>query len=57
MHTEPYSALNFVLEADVIAPLVALARQTQTSTAAVLLAAINVLAHQVVGTTDPAITP
>jgi hypothetical protein len=55
VHTEPYSALNFILEADVIAPLTALARQVQTSTAAVLLATINVLAHQLVGTTDPAI--
>jgi hypothetical protein len=55
VHTEPYSALNFMVEAAVIGPLAALARQLQTSTAAVLLAAINVLAYQVVGTTDPAI--
>jgi hypothetical protein len=56
VHTEPYSALNFILEADLIAPLVTLARQVQTSIAAVLLATINVLAHQLVGTTDPAIS-
>lgn len=54
-HTEPYSALNFILEAAEITPLTRLARQAQTSMAAVLLATLNVLAHQLSGTTDPAI--
>jgi hypothetical protein len=54
-HTEPYSAQNFVVDAEVIGPLAALAESLQTSTATALLAAFNVLVHQIGGTTDPAI--
>ena len=53
-HTEPYSAQNFVVGAEVLAPVAALAESLRTSSAAVLLAAINVLAHRIVGTTQPA---
>jgi len=54
-HTEPYSAQHFIVGAEVMAPLAALAESLRTTRAAVLLAAVNVLAHQIVGTTDPAI--
>ena len=54
-HTEPYSALHFIVDAEVMTPLAALAGSLHTTQAAVLLAAVNVLAHQIVGTTDPAI--
>jgi hypothetical protein len=54
-HTEPYSAQNFIVGAPVLAPLVALAGSLRTTSSTVLLAAVNVLAHQIVGTTDPAI--
>ena len=55
-HTEPYSAQHFIVGAEVMAPLAVLAQSLQTTRAVVLLAAVNVLAHQLVGTTDPAIT-
>lgn len=56
LHTEPYSTWSFVLDAGLIGPLATVARQARTSTVAVLLATFTVLAHQLSGSTDPAIT-
>jgi non-ribosomal peptide synthetase component F len=55
VHTRPYSAQYFVLDADVMAATTALARAMRSSTFMVLLAAFNVLAHRITGTTDPVV--
>jgi len=54
-HTQPYSAHYFVIDADVMSAISALAREMRSSAFMVLLAAFNVLAHQITGTTDPVI--
>jgi hypothetical protein len=51
----PYRAHCFAVRPDVIAAIGALATATRTSTFMVLMAALNVLAHGITGTTDPAI--
>jgi condensation enzyme len=55
LYSRPYSVYNYVIGADVIAPASALATDTRSSLFMVLLAAFNVLAHQINGTTNPAI--
>jgi condensation enzyme len=54
-HTKPYSAHNFVVETDVMGAMCMLARDMKTSVSTVLLAAFNVLTHQIAGTTDAAL--
>jgi hypothetical protein len=54
-HTRPYSAHEFLIGADEMATASALARTMRSSAFMALLAAFNVLAHQINGTTDPVI--
>jgi hypothetical protein len=54
-HTRPYAAHSFVVDADAMAATAALARAMRSSTFMVLLAAFDVLAHRITGTTDPVI--
>ncbi len=54
-HTQPYSAHYFVVDRDVMSAISALAGQMRSSVFMVLLAAFNVLACQITGTTDPVI--
>jgi condensation enzyme len=53
--TRPYSTHNFIVGADVMSGVTALAQATGGPVPAVLLAAVNVLAWQIRGTTDPVI--
>jgi non-ribosomal peptide synthetase component F len=54
-HTQPCSAHNFAIGAEVMAAVSALGAAAGSATPVVLLAAFNVLAHQISGTTDPVI--
>jgi hypothetical protein len=54
-HHMPYSEQNFTIDAEVLANAGRLARQVRGSTFMVMLAAFNLLAHQLTGTTDPMI--
>jgi hypothetical protein len=55
LHIEPYSARHFIVGAEVMAPLAALAGSLRSTGPAILLAAVNLLAHQLAGSTDLAI--
>jgi condensation enzyme len=55
IYTRPYSVYNYEIGADVIAKATAMAADTRGSLFMVLLAAFNVLAYQLNGTTAPAI--
>jgi condensation enzyme len=54
-HIQPYSAHNFTIDAEVMAGLSNFARAMRSSPFMVLLAAFNMLANQITGTTDPVI--
>jgi condensation enzyme len=54
-YSRPYSVYNYFIDSDVITPASALAASTRSSLFMVLLAAFNVLAYQINGTTDSAI--
>lgn len=54
-HSRPYSAYNFSVSAPVITAAADLAKATRGSAFMVLLAAFDVLAHEITGTTDPVI--
>jgi non-ribosomal peptide synthetase component F len=54
-HVKPYSAYYFTVDAGVMAATAALAKDLGTTTPVALLAAFNVLTHQIAGTTDPAL--
>jgi hypothetical protein len=54
-HSMPYSDCNFTVDAEVIAAAGKLARDVRGSLFMVLLAAFNLLAHRITGTTDPMI--
>jgi hypothetical protein len=51
----PYNSHHFIINADVMTAVSAIAKSTHATTFMVLLAAIDVLAYQVTGTTDPVI--
>ncbi len=55
VHTSPYAAHSYVLDAELMATVSELATATRSSAFIVLLAAFNVLAHRITGTTDPVI--
>jgi condensation enzyme len=55
-HTRPYSLYKFVIEADMVAAASMLGRSMRSSLFMVELAAFNVLAYQITGTTDPVIS-
>jgi non-ribosomal peptide synthetase component F len=55
VHTRPYSGYHFTVDVTVMAAISAFAREIRGSVFMVLLAAFNVLAHQITGTTDPVI--
>jgi condensation enzyme len=55
LYSQPYSVHNYLIESDVITPAAALAASTRSSLFMVLLAAFNVMAYRINGTTDPAI--
>jgi condensation enzyme len=54
-HTRHYSARSLTIPAPVTSAAAALARTARGTTFMVLLAAVNVLAHDITGTTDPVI--
>lgn len=54
-HSRPYSVHNYVIDADVMAAASTLANGMRSSLFMVLLAAFNVLAYQITGTTGPTI--
>jgi hypothetical protein len=54
-HEAPYSAVNFVVDREVMRSVGELAAAERTDVPTVLLAAFNVLVHSVAGTTDQAI--
>jgi condensation enzyme len=51
----PYRSQNFLLDADLMDAIGAMATSARASVFVVLLAAFNVLAHGITGTTDPAV--
>ncbi len=51
----PYHSHHFIIEADVMTAVSAIAKSAHATTFMVLLAAIDVLAYQVTGTTDPVV--
>jgi condensation enzyme len=53
--SSPYNSHHFIIDADVMNAVSAIAKSTHATTFMVLLAAINVLAYQITGTTDPVI--
>lgn len=55
VHTRPYLARNFVIDAGVMAEVSGLARQTRSSRFMVMLAAFTVLAHRIGGSDDPVV--
>lgn len=54
-HARPYSAVNFVVGADVLGALSEAAAAARTDVPTALLAAFNVLIHSIAGSTDQAI--
>jgi hypothetical protein len=54
-HTSFYSGHNFIIDAEVMSAAGELARSMRGSTFMVVLAAFDVLAHQLTGTTEPVI--
>jgi hypothetical protein len=54
-HQSLYSEYNFTIETEVMSAAADLAKAVRGSTFMVVLAAFNVLAHQLTGTTDPVI--
>jgi len=52
VHRTPYSAHSFVIDADVMAAAARLAKSVRCSRLMVMLAAFNVLAHRISGTSD-----
>jgi condensation enzyme len=55
VHTRPYSAYYFSIDTDVTANIVRLSAAMRCSVFMILLAAFNVVAHEITGTTDPVI--
>src|SRR5439155_11474666 len=55
VHGSPYTARSYVLDAELMARTSTVAAATRSSAFIVLLAAFNVLAHRISGTTDPVI--
>ncbi|MCX0241714.1 condensation domain-containing protein [Streptomyces drozdowiczii] len=55
VHSAPYSAHNFLLDAATVTAARELAAQADTPVSTVYLAAFNLLAHRIDGTTDPVI--
>lgn len=53
--SSPYNSHHFIIDADVMAAASAIAKSARATTFMVLLAALDVLAYQVSGTTDPVI--
>jgi hypothetical protein len=53
--SSPYNSHHFIIDADVMTAVSAIAKSTHATTFMVLLAAIDVLAYQISGTTDPVI--
>jgi hypothetical protein len=53
--SSPYYSHHFIIDADVMTAVSAIAKSAQATTFMVLLAAIDVLAYQITGTTDPVI--
>lgn len=53
--SSPYNSHHFTIDADVMTAVSAIAKNAHATTFMVLLAAINVLAYQINGTTDPVI--
>ena len=53
--SSPYNSHHFIIDADVMAAVSAIARNTRATTFMVLLAAFDVLTYQITGTTDPVI--
>lgn len=51
----PYNSHHFIIDAEVMTAVSAIAKSTQATTFMVLLAAIDVLAYEISGTTDPVI--
>jgi hypothetical protein len=54
-HRSPYRAHNYVVGADVMERVYAVAAATRSSPFIVMLAAFNVLAHEITGTFDPVV--
>jgi hypothetical protein len=53
--SSPYNSHHFTIDADVMTAVSAIAKSTHATTFMALLAAIDVLAYQISGTTDPVI--
>jgi condensation enzyme len=53
--SSPYNSHHFIIDADVMTAVSAVAKSAHATTFMVLLAAIDVLAYQISGTTDPVI--
>jgi hypothetical protein len=53
--SSPYNSHHFIIDADIMTAVAAIAKSAHATTFMVLLAAIDVLAYQVSGTTDPVI--
>jgi condensation enzyme len=53
--SSPYNSHHFIIDADVMAAVSAIAKNTHATTFMVLLAAFDVLTYQITGTTDPVI--
>jgi hypothetical protein len=54
-HSQPYSAYYFTVDAEVTAKIARLSTATRSSLFMVLLAAFNILTHEITGTTDPVV--
>ncbi len=53
--SSPYNSHHFIIDADVMTAVSEIAKSAHATTFMVLLAAVNVLAYQISGTTDPVI--
>ena len=53
--SSPYKSHHFIIDADVMTTVSAIAKSAHATTFMVLLAALDVLAYQISGTTDPVI--
>ncbi len=54
-HTQPYTAYNFVIEAETMSTVSAFAKSVRMTNFIVLFACFNVLLYELTGNTDPAI--